>query len=39
VAVVVRREAGTWQAEILVNSIGHLATSVALNALAFGSAR
>ena len=37
VAVSVRREGNAWQAEILVNHIGHLATEVTLNAIAFGS--
>jgi hypothetical protein len=37
VAVDVRREGGVWKAEILVNHIGHLATAVTLNAIAFGS--
>jgi len=37
VAVTLQREAGTWRAEILVNHVGHLATEVSLNAVAFGS--
>ena len=36
IAVTLRREAGKWQAEILVNHVGHLATEVTLNAIAFG---
>jgi hypothetical protein len=38
IAVALHREAGTWQAEILVNHVGHLATEVTLHAIAFGSA-
>jgi hypothetical protein len=37
VAVRLQREVGIWQAEILVNHVGHLATEVTLNAIAFGS--
>jgi hypothetical protein len=32
-----RRRLERWQAEILVNHIGHQATEVTLNAIAFGS--
>jgi hypothetical protein len=37
VAVAVHREDGVWRAEILVNHVGHLATEVTLQAIAFGS--
>ncbi len=36
VAVTVTRQAGSWQAEILVNHVGHLASEVTLNVIAFG---
>jgi hypothetical protein len=39
VAVALRREDGIWHADILVNHVGHLATEVTLNAVAFGSKR
>jgi hypothetical protein len=37
IAVTLRREAGKWQAEILLNHLGQLVTEVTLNAIAFGS--
>ncbi len=37
IAVALRRSGRTWQAEIVVNHVGHLAAEVTLNAIAFGS--
>ena len=37
VAVVLRRSDSAWQAEIVVSHVGHLATEVTVNVIAFGS--